>query len=376
MKYYYNILYYVLCCDSFLQDIMARRLVTNLKDEYLSCSICLDQYRQPKTLPCDHIFCHECLINHVTRNIKTNKPQIEISCPVCREKTIVKSKGSFVVKSWVNALPTDSLVGSLMQTLNMHETYSRSPDVLPKLCEKHGGKPCDAYCFTHAQLMCWECAARDHRSCNVDSAGKAKHLVQPQIESMKKDLEIHLTRAREMSKSDETFKKTKSHVLKNLQHFERKLDNVFTSAKHQLSLLRTEVEHVTKMHLDDRKNFYEAVQSLLELKCSIEILSTEQDASKLFASLENIKREMETSVTKFLQIEKENESSGEHYVKFVGDDRLQEFLNGYSSVGFIDSNVPGSSSAIDSLNTPRSAPVSLSHIFKRSQSDGSPNVTD
>lgn len=355
---------------------MARRLATNLKDEYLSCSICLDQYQQPKTLPCDHIFCQQCLTNHLTQNITTSKPRIEISCPVCREITIVKSKGNFDVKSWVKALPTDSLVGSLMQTLNMHETCARSPDVLPKLCKRHGGKPCDAYCFTHSQLMCWECAARDHRSCNVDSADKAKHLVQPEIESMKKDLECHLTRAREMSKSDETFKKTKSHVLKSLHHFERRLDNVFTSAKHQLSLLRTEVEHVTKMHLDERKNFYEAVQSLLELKCSIEILSAEQEAGKLFASLENLEKEMKSSVSQFKTTEKENESCGEHYVKFVVDERLQDFLNGYSSVGFIDSNVPGSSSTVDSLNTPRSAPVSLSHIFKRSQSDSSVNDAD
>jgi ribosome-associated translation inhibitor RaiA len=224
--------------------------------------------------------------------------------------------------------------------------------------------------------MCWECAARDHRTCNVDSADKAKHLVQPEIESMKKDLECHLARAREMSKSDETFKNTKSHVLKSLQHFERRLDNVFTSAKHQLSLLRTEVEHVTKMHLDERKNFYEAVQSLLELKCSIEMLSAEQEAGKLFASLENLEKEMKSSVSKFKTIEKENESCGEHYVKFVVDERLQDFLNGYSSVGFIDSNVPGSSSAVDSINTPRSAPVSLSHIFKRSQSESSVNDAD
>ncbi|XP_045208606.2 tripartite motif-containing protein 3-like [Mercenaria mercenaria] len=264
---------------------MAKRLVNNLKDEYLSCSICLDQYRQPKTLPCDHIFCQECLSSHVVQNIHTHKTHVEISCPLCRKKTSIKSKGNFDVEAWVNTLPTDSLVGSLMQTLNMHERGTRSPEVLPKLCESHGGKPCDAYCFTHAQLMCWECAARDHRICSVDSADKAKHLVQPEIESMKKTVENHLARARELSKSDETFKNSKVKVLNDLQDFERRLDKVYTSAKHQLCLLKSEVEKVTKMHLDERKNFYDAVQSLLELKCSIEIMANESEATKLFALL-------------------------------------------------------------------------------------------
>ena len=30
-------------------------------DEQLTCSVCLDQYTNPKTLPCMHNFCLQCI---------------------------------------------------------------------------------------------------------------------------------------------------------------------------------------------------------------------------------------------------------------------------------------------------------------------------
>ena len=30
-------------------------------DEQLTCNVCLDQYTNPKTLPCLHIFCLQCI---------------------------------------------------------------------------------------------------------------------------------------------------------------------------------------------------------------------------------------------------------------------------------------------------------------------------
>ncbi|XP_077997472.1 E3 ubiquitin-protein ligase TRIM45-like [Glandiceps talaboti] len=47
-----------------------------LGEDYLSCTICLEQYKNPKVLPCDHTFCQECLIKIVER-------QGRLQCSVC-----------------------------------------------------------------------------------------------------------------------------------------------------------------------------------------------------------------------------------------------------------------------------------------------------
>lgn len=45
-------------------------------DQLLTCCVCLDRYRNPKLLPCQHSFCMEpCmegLINYVTRQVNNN----------------------------------------------------------------------------------------------------------------------------------------------------------------------------------------------------------------------------------------------------------------------------------------------------------------
>lgn len=343
------------------------RLVRNLKDEYLSCSICLDQYQQPKTLPCDHIFCKDCLVQHATQNLVTHRNHVEITCPICRETVRVNSKGKFDVEAWAKSLPTDILVGSLMQTLQSH-VIETSPDACPKLCEAHGGKTRDAYCFTHAQLLCWECAARQHRSCNVDSVDKARHAMQPEVVSMKKIVEIHLAKARELTKSEQAFTVSKTSALNDLQVFENRLDRMFESAKHQVSLLRSDIDDVTKRHLDERKQFYDVITSLLECHCSLEMLASEESAINVIGVLGSLKREIEDSVRILQKLGKDLENAGEQRVKFVVDQNVLTFLSIYSSIGFVDSNVPGTDDGVTS--TP---PQSLSHILMRSSSLGATN---
>nr|CAG4648513.1 EOG090X01W2 [Polyphemus pediculus] len=57
-------------------------------DQLLTCAICLDRYRNPKLLPCQHSFCMEpCmegLVNYVTRQVK---------CPECRAEHRIPYQG-------------------------------------------------------------------------------------------------------------------------------------------------------------------------------------------------------------------------------------------------------------------------------------------
>merc|ERR1712126_136479 len=41
-------------------------------DEMLRCSICLDEYKSPKALPCQHSFCAACLKPLLTQSMRFN----------------------------------------------------------------------------------------------------------------------------------------------------------------------------------------------------------------------------------------------------------------------------------------------------------------
>ncbi len=56
--------------------------------ELVTCSICLENFRDARALPCVHSYCKECLQGLLT-------PQGKITCPHCRLEHVV-STNTFV----------------------------------------------------------------------------------------------------------------------------------------------------------------------------------------------------------------------------------------------------------------------------------------
>ncbi|XP_046343659.1 RING finger protein nhl-1-like isoform X1 [Haliotis rufescens] len=58
-------------------------------EQLLQCSVCLDRYKTPKLLPCQHTFCHQpCLEGLVDHRLRT------IRCPECRADHLVPRGGT------------------------------------------------------------------------------------------------------------------------------------------------------------------------------------------------------------------------------------------------------------------------------------------
>ncbi|XP_013410331.1 tripartite motif-containing protein 2 [Lingula anatina] len=53
-----------------------------IPDNLLTCSICLEEYRHPQILPCQHIFCLVCINTHG----QNSKPDLNMTCPLCRTR--------------------------------------------------------------------------------------------------------------------------------------------------------------------------------------------------------------------------------------------------------------------------------------------------
>ncbi|XP_078684631.1 uncharacterized protein LOC144918062 isoform X4 [Branchiostoma floridae x Branchiostoma belcheri] len=78
---------------------MASGVASQIKEEFLVCQICFEDYLNPKVLPCQHTFCKTCLENMVAKMGKLTCPNCRLACQLPR--------------SGVEGLPTSFFVNKL-----------------------------------------------------------------------------------------------------------------------------------------------------------------------------------------------------------------------------------------------------------------------
>ena len=181
-------------------------------EEEITCSICGDLFTDPKTIPCLHTFCKQC----IEKSIESNKKMASIvCCPLCRtplarddissvptnftinrlveifgkRKEQGKSLGLREIKcsNCEDGLPAvtwcveceNSLckhcndAHQRMKAFKFHKTVSpqefvKNPKVVlstpekPEVCKSHDKQALDLYCKTCSSLICQDCALKDH----------------------------------------------------------------------------------------------------------------------------------------------------------------------------------------------------------------------
>ena len=347
---------------------MAEKFANNLKIDYLSCSICLDQFIDPKRLPCDHIFCGTCLVNHVKKTFTTRHFQNYITCPLCRAEYEGPTDDSkaFIPQDWVNNLPTDSLIVSLIQTLHLHEKERPTRYDQKRRCSVHNGRPRDAFCLTHVGLLCWECASKEHKECKVESTDKALPLMQTQIDRLQDQITKKLTSAQELSKNDKAFDDNKAKVLRELNRTKQHFEKVKSSVESQFKLIENELQNAHSKLLMERKDFYGMVATLLEQKSVLNAALENGEATDILSVFEGIS----TAVNKErVQLDKFKNAQQEPKLKFIKDPLFEDFLSKYCSIGFLETGLDSSMDGLSgSIMSPTDAvPTTLSHILNRSK---------
>lgn len=189
-------------------------------DSKLECSICLDNFTEPKLLPCFHIFCKSpCLEKLVVRDHQ----RFTLTCPTCRHLVPLPDNG-------VNGLQTDFHIEHLFEIrqalekakntkcencsdqiattyccdckfflcqecTQMHNKWKKNtghkimgvddvkpdvagqlaPPIQPLMCDKHIDMEAKIYCETCSDMICNDCTIRLHRDHNYDLAKDVVH---------------------------------------------------------------------------------------------------------------------------------------------------------------------------------------------------------
>ena len=172
-------------------------------EDQITCSVCLEPYREPKKLQCSHVFCRPCLEKLVSLQRPQQGGQPSISCPNCRKATpipdggIVKLEAAFYINDLVDiwtslksggspqvslrsgSTASYSSLGSSLGTTSsasldsrdvtpMPQQAPRPPEKPKSLCPRHEGEELQLYCDTCEEVICYDCTIKDHNGHKYD----------------------------------------------------------------------------------------------------------------------------------------------------------------------------------------------------------------
>ena len=127
---------------------MAERVTTKdaLKklDAQLECSICFDTFKQPKLLPCFHVFCKSpCLEKLVAKDGHS------LTCPTCRHIVPLSEKG-------VAGLQSDFHIDRLFE---IRDAFNKAAEPTETQCGSCEDGKATGYCRDCSEFVCDECQA-------------------------------------------------------------------------------------------------------------------------------------------------------------------------------------------------------------------------
>ena len=138
---------------------MAEGDVRQVLEKEITCPLCLDIFKEPKKLPCDHVYCKGCL-----KRLADSSANGVISCPECR----------FISRPHtgdISSLPTAFRVNRLVQAFHQLQAKPVKMDAKPRpprrnVCPSHTSQPLLYYCETCKTCLCSDCVmmTRDHKS--------------------------------------------------------------------------------------------------------------------------------------------------------------------------------------------------------------------
>lgn len=163
---------------------MAEFIPSNQKLD-TTCPVCLDTFKRPRSLPCLHTFCSECLQSHIINTSQSNLLSA-FFCPVCRAQT--KPPRPYSQRdTWAEQFPINHWIVCFME--ETEKDHARDKNIL---CFSHPEFTVRLFCIDHDSVCCPMCIATEHRKC--DNVKELKDVAETiDIEAENRQLQSALT---------------------------------------------------------------------------------------------------------------------------------------------------------------------------------------
>ncbi|XP_018589938.1 E3 ubiquitin-protein ligase TRIM69 isoform X1 [Scleropages formosus] len=194
----------------------------------LTCSICLDLFKQPVSLPCDHTFCQTCITGFWTRPPHQRHAQEQeegalsvASCPQCREVFPSQSVRpnrivANIVESYSQGLEEGELSGVGRPVQDTTPQCPRHLEALKLFCEEE------------QELVCLVCGiSQEHKSHTLVCIQEAQQRYRASLTSVVATLHAELGTAMECEReTEEEVKKLKEHAADLKQRIEAQFSDL------------------------------------------------------------------------------------------------------------------------------------------------------
>ncbi|XP_075901034.1 E3 ubiquitin-protein ligase TRIM69 [Nelusetta ayraudi] len=233
---------------------------TNRISRDLTCSICLDLFKQPVSLPCDHTFCQACIEGYWTGPRGPSQGGTG-SCPQCRKiypgqsyrpnrivANIVESYCQGLEESGATAGPTEGSGGS--------GGVERVPAPVPR-CTRHR-EELKLYCEEDQELVCLVCGlSQEHRNHSMVCVQEAEHKYRASLNSSMESLRGELNTALQCDReAEEEVRKLKEHTADLKQRIEAQFSDLHQFLYQEEKLLQVKLkteERRELIRLDEHK---------------------------------------------------------------------------------------------------------------------------
>ncbi|VDI01169.1 Hypothetical predicted protein [Mytilus galloprovincialis] len=122
------------------------------EDNLLTCSICLEMFKNPKYLPCLHTFCKLCIHSYIQSLVSQEIINKGFKCPVCRTFVPVGDHSSNS-ECWAEELPNNHLIISMIDRKALQKQ-----DKLCNVCELSNiNQEAVSWCSVCQEALCTVC---------------------------------------------------------------------------------------------------------------------------------------------------------------------------------------------------------------------------
>ena len=259
-------------------------LLQNLK-KHVECSICLDNFTEPKTIACLHTFCCECLKKHALMTQRDG----QFRCPECQTQITIPEGNLF------DQLPTSFLHNSLLSLLTVQQSGDRG-EISCGLCKKKSAEA--SYCFECEKFLCSHCLDAHELFRGAAFAG---HKVTPVKQFQAEDYEALLKR--------KAFCTQKYHEKEVTRFYCRVCHTCICQICFNMNHKTHEIELLETVADEERAKILAGVESMKQKHqtCRDIIRHFEETAANLEANIATTKRQVSQSAEQMIAVIHERE---------------------------------------------------------------------